>query len=189
MNKLIVVTAPSGSGKTSIVKFLIKNCSPPLSFSISATSRPARMNEKHGKDYYFLSLQEFKKHIKRGLFVEYREVYPRQYYGTLRSEIERIWKLNHHILFDVDVDGASLIKDKYPEQTFVLFIKTAKPHDLQTRLESRGTETIEAMKDRSKRIAYELEMGQKIMDGSVVNINLEKAQEEALEYVENFLNS
>ena len=121
--KLIVFSAPSGSGKTTIVRHLLNQPELNLEFSISATSREARGNEEHGKDYYYLSLKEFKTKIKTDEFLEWEEVYRDNFYGTLKSEVERIWAKGKHVIFDIDVSGGLRIKRKYPEQTLAIFVK------------------------------------------------------------------
>lgn len=187
-NKLVIITAPSGSGKTSIARFLEKNCAPKLSFSISATTRSPRNNEVDGEHYYFLTELEFESRIREDLFLEYEKFYTGQYYGTLLSEIQRIWKSNKHVLLDIEVDGAENIKKLYPNQSLVLFIDTPNRRELIKRLKSRKTETEDSLHNRIERINYEIEKGKRIMDFSVMNIDLAIAQREALVLVKKFLN-
>ena len=139
--KLIVFSAPSGAGKTSIVKYLVEQDELNLGFSISATSREKRGEEINGEDYYFLSTDEFKSHIKSDSFLEWEEVYRDNFYGTLKSEVERIWGLGKHVIFDIDVSGGLRIKRKYPEDTIAIFVKPPSIDELKIRLKKRKTET------------------------------------------------
>ncbi|MCY4299606.1 MAG: guanylate kinase [Flavobacteriaceae bacterium] len=188
MKKIVILTAPSGSGKTSIAQFLEKHCDPKLSFSISATTRHPRKDEVDGEHYYFLSVAEFESRIQKELFLEYEKFYNGQYYGTLQSEIQRIWDANKHVLLDIEVDGAENIKKLYAKQSLILFIDTPHPETLIKRLKRRKTESSESLQSRIRRIDYEINKAKRIMDCSVMNIDLEKAQKEALILVENFLN-
>ena len=140
MGKLIVISAPSGAGKTSIVHHLLKNM-PELSFSVSACSREKRDNETHGKDYYFLGVEGFQNKIKEYAFLEWEEVYENQYYGTLKSEIERIWSEGKTVIFDVDVIGGLNIKKQYPKECLSLFIMPPSVDVLRERLSGRGSES------------------------------------------------
>ena len=137
MSKLIVFTAPSGAGKTTIVRHLIKEI-PSLAFSVSATTRGARPHEEHGQDYYFLSEQDFRAKIKEEAFVEWEEVYTDQFYGTLKSEVERLWAAGKHIIFDIDVHGAINVKNTYPEETLTIFVKPPSVEVLLDRLTNRS---------------------------------------------------
>ena len=139
--KLIVFSAPSGSGKTTIVKHLLKQEALNLAFSISATSREKRGDEIDGKDYYFLSTENFKKHIKRSDFLEWEEVYRDNFYGTLKKEVERIWAMGKHVIFDIDVSGGLRIKKKFPEKTLAVFVKPPSIDELKIRLKKRQTES------------------------------------------------
>lgn len=185
--KLIVFSAPSGSGKTTLVKALLqKNL--PLSFSISATSRKPRAGEIDGKDYYFLSAEDFKDKIDREEFVEFEEVYADQYYGTLKSEIKRNWEAGKHVIFDIDVVGGLNIKSQYPEETLALFIQPPNKAVLEERLRSRGTESEAAMQERIAKAEKELEAAPKF-DSIVINNDLDLAIKEVCEKAEHFLKS
>tara|TARA_B100000787_G_scaffold15074_1_gene10753 strand:+ start:2226 stop:2690 length:465 start_codon:yes stop_codon:yes gene_type:complete len=137
--KLFVFSAPSGSGKTTIVRHLLKQERLNLEFSVSATSRDSRGFEKEGEDYYFVSLREFKDKIKSDAFLEWEEVYRDNFYGTLKTEIERIWAQNKHVIFDIDVAGGLRIKKKFPEQTLSVFVKPPSIDELKIRLKKRST--------------------------------------------------
>ena len=152
--QLIIFTAPSGAGKTTIVRHLLKRY-PQLAFSISATTRAKRSGEVDGKDYYFLSHDAFRQKVADDAFVEWEEVYPGQYYGTLKSEVERLWALDKVIIFDIDVKGAARIKEYYP-QALAVFVQPPSPAVLRNRLEARGTETEATLKKRMARFAEEL---------------------------------
>lgn len=185
--KLFVFSAPSGSGKTTLVRHLLSQ-EIPLGFSISATSRKLRGTEIEGTDYHFLSLSEFKQKISENAFVEYEEVYAGVFYGTLKSEIERLWNEGKHVLFDIDVKGGLRIKDQYPEQTLALFIQPPSKKDLELRLRGRGTETEEAIQTRLDRAEEELSFAPKF-DAVIVNDDLEKAKNEVVQQVQGFINS
>lgn len=187
MNKLIIVTAPSGAGKTTIVHHLLKQFDE-LAFSVSATNRGKRDHEMDGKDYYFLSTPEFKRLIEEGAFLEYEEVYDNQYYGTLKKEIERLWSLGKCIIFDVDVKGATNIHKSYPTESLTVFIKPPSKDILMERLKNRKTETPESLKKRIARATEELTYEDKF-DKVIVNDNLDKALKEAFDIVHSFLNN
>ena len=153
--KMIAVTAPSGAGKSTIVRYLLSQIED-LSFSISATTRKRRPKEKEGSDYYFISVPEFKSLIDSDAFVEWEEVYEDQYYGTLKSEVERIWNEGRHVIFDIDVNGAADIKNLYGNQVLAIFIKPPSFEILIERLMKRGTENEKSIKKRIKRIIKEL---------------------------------
>ena len=155
MNKLIIVTAPSGAGKTTIVHHLLDTFSD-LAFSVSATNRAIRAHETDKIDYYFLSTAAFKTLITEGAFLEYEEVYDSQYYGTLKKEVERLWALGKCIIFDVDVKGAINIQKHYPEQSLSIFIKPPSKEILMERLKNRKTETLESLRKRIARATEEL---------------------------------
>lgn len=184
--KLIVFSAPSGSGKTTIVRHLLKQQNLKLEFSISATSREKRGNEIHGKDYYYLSLSEFKNKIKNDEFLEWEEVYRDNFYGTLKTEIARIWANGKHVIFDIDVSGGLRIKRKFPEQTLAIFVKPPDLNELVRRLKERGEESEDKISMRVAKAPAELATAP-LFDKIVVNANLENALEEAYSLVSEFL--
>src|SRR5690606_26156320 len=139
--KLIIFSAPSGSGKTTITRYLLDQPDLNLAFSVSATSRPRRAKEKNGKHYYFMSISEFKRHIKNGDFLEWEEVYRDNFYGTLKSEVERLWNHGKNVIFDIDVVGGLRIKKKFPEKTLAVFVKPPSIDELKIRLKKRKTES------------------------------------------------
>ena len=154
-NKIILITAPSGSGKTSIVKYLMGRI-PILAFSISATTRPRRQNEKDGVDYYFLSEEEFRDRIHKKEFLEWEMVYEGKYYGTLKSEMTRIWSEGKIPVLDIDVQGAIHVQQQYPVNTIALFIQAPSLEDLKVRLLKRGSENEESLKARLDKSSYEM---------------------------------
>ena len=184
--KVLVFTAPSGAGKTTVVKHLLSQYDEHLAFSVSATTRPRRPHEQHGIDYFFLSQADFKQKIEAGAFLEWEEVYPGKFYGTLVSEVQHIWQLGKHIIFDVDVKGAKSIKKYYKEQCLAIFIKPPSLEVLITRLKSRGTESPEALVQRIDRIKNELTYEDQF-DKILVNDILEVTLKEAEMIVEEFL--
>ncbi|NNE31812.1 MAG: guanylate kinase [Winogradskyella sp.] len=184
--KLIVFSAPSGSGKTTIVRHLLKQQELGLEFSISATSREKRGNEVHGKDYYYLSLKEFKNRIKNDEFLEWEEVYRDNFYGTLKTEIARIWAKGKHVIFDIDVSGGLRIKRKFPEQTLAVFVKPPDLNELVRRLKERGEESEEKISMRVAKAPAELATAP-LFDKIVVNSNLDEALESAYTLVAEFL--
>lgn len=186
--KLIVFSAPSGSGKTTIVRHLLKQKELNLEFSISATSRAARGQEVHAKDYYFLSAKEFKSKIKADEFLEWEEVYRDNFYGTLKTEVERIWALGKHVIFDIDVSGGLRIKRKFPDQTLAVFVKPPSIDELKIRLKKRKTESADKINMRVAKASAELATAP-LFDVIVVNENLDKALIEAHSLVENFINN
>ncbi|NNK81946.1 MAG: guanylate kinase [Flavobacteriaceae bacterium] len=185
--KLIVFSAPSGSGKTTIVRHLLEQEELNLKFSISATSREKRGQELHGKDYYFLSAKEFKSKIKAGEFLEWEEVYRDNFYGTLKTEVERIWALGKHVIFDIDVSGGLRIKRKFPEQTLAVFVKPPSIDELKIRLKKRKTESADKINMRVAKASAELATAP-LFDVIVVNKNLDEALKEAHTLVDNFIN-
>jgi len=184
--KLIVFSAPSGSGKTTIVRHLLKQKELNLEFSISATSREKRGKEVDGKDYYYLSFEDFKKKIKNEEFLEWEEVYRDNFYGTLKSEIERIWAMGKHVIFDIDVSGGLRIKRKYPEQTLAVFVKPPSIDELKIRLKKRKTESTDKINMRISKASAELATAP-LFDAIVINEDLEKALAESYTLVSNFL--
>jgi len=186
--KLIVFSAPSGSGKTTLVHHLIAQKDLNLDFSISATSREKRGDEKDGKDYYFISLDNFKRQINEGNFVEWEEVYRSNLYGTLKSEIERIWSNGKHVIFDIDVVGGLRIKKKFPEQTLAVFVQPPSIQEMELRLRNRKTDTEEKIKERVQKAERELKFSNQF-DVVLVNDNLEKAKKEAYKLALNFINN
>ncbi|RAV27965.1 guanylate kinase [Sinomicrobium soli] len=185
--KLIVFSAPSGSGKTTIVRHLLGIEKLNLEFSISATSRAPRGNETDGKDYYFLSLKDFKTHIKDGDFLEWEEVYRDNFYGTLKSEVERIWALGKHVIFDIDVAGGLRIKKKFPERTLAVFVKPPSVDELKIRLKKRKTEPEDKINMRIAKASVELATAPQF-DRIIKNYDLATALKEAEELVDDFVN-
>jgi guanylate kinase len=185
--KLIVFSAPSGSGKTTIVRHLLGKEDLNLEFSISAASRDPRGEEEHGKDYYFISLEEFKKHIKAENFLEWEEVYRDNFYGTLKAEIERIWALGKNVIFDIDVAGGLRIKHKFPEQTLAVFVKPPSVDELKRRLKERSTETDDKINMRIAKASVELATAPQF-DTIIKNYDLDTAKEEAYQLVKDFVN-
>ncbi|WP_118975546.1 guanylate kinase [Taibaiella koreensis] len=186
MNKIIIITAPSGSGKTTIVRQLLQRHAGSLGFSISACTRQPRPGEVHGKDYYFLSETDFKQKIEADAFIEWEMVYTGKYYGTLRSEVDRIWSEDKAPLVDIDVLGALNIKAQYGEKAISLFIQAPSIEELRRRLSARGTETPETLQERLDKAAYELSFADRF-DRIIVNDNLENAIEETMAVISNFL--
>lgn len=184
--KLIVFSAPSGSGKTTIVRHLLAQEALNLEFSISATSREARGEEQHEKDYYFISLKEFKQHIKDGDFLEWEEVYRDNFYGTLKEEVQRIWAMGKHVIFDIDVVGGLRIKKKFPDRTLAVFVKPPSVDELKIRLKNRKTESEDKINMRIAKASVELATAPQF-DHIILNENLGKALKEAEELVANFI--
>ncbi len=187
MGKLIVISAPSGAGKTSIVHHLLKNM-PELSFSVSACSREKRDNETHGKDYYFLGVEGFQNKIKEDAFLEWEEVYENQYYGTLRSEIERIWSEGKTVIFDVDVIGGLNIKKQYPKECLSLFIMPPSVNVLRQRLSGRESESEAKLEMRLAKAEQEISKNQEF-DKVILNDDFGIACEETMQVITNFINS
>lgn len=186
--KLIVFSAPSGSGKTTIVKHLLNETALALDFSISAASREPRAEEVSGKDYYFISAQDFKNKIKEDAFLEWEEVYTDNFYGTLHSEIERIWATGKHVIFDIDVIGGLNIKEKFPEETLAVFVKPPSLEEMERRLRGRATETEEKIQMRVAKAVKEMPYAEEF-DIILYNDDLAVAKKEAHELVSGFLNS
>lgn len=181
-------SAPSGSGKTTIVRHLLKQEELNLEFSISATSREKRGQEIDAKDYYFLDLKEFKNKIKNDEFLEWEEVYRDNFYGTLKTEVERIWAKGKHVIFDIDVSGGLRIKKKFPEETLAIFVKPPDLNELIIRLKERGEESPEKISMRVAKAPAELATAP-LFDEIVLNKDLDKALENAYTLVSNFINS
>ncbi|TMM30643.1 guanylate kinase [Polaribacter aestuariivivens] len=184
--KLFVFSAPSGSGKTTIVRHLLAQEKFNLEFSISATSRAPRGFEKDGEDYYFISLRDFKDKIKADEFLEWEEVYRDNFYGTLKSEIERIWAQKKHVIFDIDVVGGLRIKKKYPERTLSVFVKPPSVDELKIRLKKRKTESEEKINMRIAKASVELATAPQF-DKIIKNYDLDVALKEAEDLVNDFL--
>ena len=185
IGKLIIFSAPSGSGKTTIVRsFLEKDYN--LEFSISACSREKRHNETDGKDYYFLTVDEFKRKIENNEFIEWEEVYKNQFYGTLRSELDRIWENNKNVIFDIDVVGGLNIKKQYPEKSLAIFVKPPSIEELEKRLKSRSTDNNEQIEKRICKAEQELSYSNQF-DVVVINDNLEDAILNVEKHIEKFL--
>lgn len=184
-HKILIITAPSGAGKTSITKHLMKKF-PQLAFSVSAATRKARADEKHGRDYYFIPLEEFKFKITHDEFIEWEMVYEGKYYGTLKSELERIWKNNQVPVLDIDVKGAIHVQQEYPINTLSIFIEPPSVDELKKRLTGRGSETDDSIQARISKASYEITFKDQF-DEVIVNENLERAYAEAEVLVERFL--
>jgi guanylate kinase len=184
--KLIVFSAPSGSGKTTIVQHLLKQEALNLEFSVSATSRKPRGEEIHGENYYFIDLKEFKKHIKNGDFLEWEEVYRDNFYGTLNTEIERIWALGKNVIFDIDVVGGLRIKKKFPKETLAVFIKPPSVDELKIRLKKRKTESDEKINMRIAKASIELATAPQF-DYIIKNKHLDLALQQSKELVLKFI--
>lgn len=183
--KLVIFSAPSGSGKSTIIQSLL-NRDLNLSFSISATSRAPRGTEKNGVEYYFISPEEFRQRISNGEFLEYEEVYAGKFYGTLKSEVERILDSGRNVIFDVDVVGGLNIKKYYGDQALALFIQPPSIEELEKRLKHRATDAPEVIASRVAKAEYELSFAPRF-DHIIVNDILEKAQEEAYQTIRQFL--
>jgi guanylate kinase len=185
--KLVIISAPSGAGKTTIVKHLLDS-GLKLSFSVSATTRHKRGTETDGEDYFFLSVEEFRKRIDNDEFVEWEEVYTNLYYGTLKSELKRIWAKGNHVLFDVDVKGGINLKNKFGVHSIAIFIMPPSVEELEKRLKKRATDSPEKIKIRIAKADEELKLVDQF-DKVIVNHHLDIAKEEAFEIVSSFLKS
>lgn len=183
--KLLVVTAPSGAGKTTIVHHLLK-VFPDLAFSVSATTRARRLNEHEGIDYYYINVQHFKELVEESAFLEWQEVYENQYYGTLKSELVRLWAEGKHVIFDIDVQGAVNVKNTFPEQTLTLFIKPPSEEILVERLKKRRSESAESLQKRIAKATFELTFEEKF-DKVLVNDDLATALQQAEAIVREWL--
>jgi guanylate kinase len=179
-----VITAPSGSGKTTLVRHLLEQC-PRLAFSVSACTRNPRAGEVHGKDYYFYEEAQFRKLIDEDAFVEWEMVYTGKYYGTLKSELQRIWGDGKSPLVDIDVQGALAIRDKYPQDCLTIFIEAPSLEVLRERLRKRGSETDHSLEERVSKAALELTFAPQF-DRIIINEHLEAATKELMQVVEEF---
>ena len=184
-NKIILITAPSGAGKTSIVNYLLKKNSL-LAFSVSATTRRPRKNEKEGKDYYFISEQEFKEKIHNKEFLEWEMVYEGKYYGTLKSEISRIWKESKIPVLDIDVQGAIHVQQQYPINTIAIFVQAPSVEELKRRLQSRGSETEESLRARLNKSSFEMTF-KKHFENIVINKDFDSACRDAGRIIDEFI--
>ena len=185
MGKIIIISAPSGAGKTSIVQYLLKKTSN-IQFSISACSREKRSNEIDGKDYYFLEDEQFQKKIKENAFLEWEEVYPNQFYGTLKKEVERLWSKGNVVIFDLDVLGAINIKRLYPNDSLSIFIMPPSVEILRERLIKRGSESEKTLKNRIAKAKKEISKSHEF-DEIVLNNDFQRACKEALRIVKRFI--
>lgn len=184
--KLIIFSAPSGAGKTTIVHHLLNKFTQQLEFSVSACSRPMRHHETHGVDYYFLSIEEFKQKIENEEFIEWEEVYKDNYYGTLKIEVDRIWKKGKHVIFDVDVVGGLHLKNQFKEKALAVFVMPPSIQHLENRLKLRETETPESIARRIGKAENEIKTAE-LFDKIILNDSLEHAFEEAEKIVSEFL--
>lgn len=184
--RLIILSAPSGSGKSTIINAMLKDKKLPLTFAVSATNRPPRAGEKDGVHYHFLSTQEFQNAINGQLFVEYEEVYPGRFYGTLRSELDNRLLKGEHVILDLDVRGGINVKKQYGPAATSIFIMPPDTDTLKKRLMCRGTETAESLQTRLQRAEYEISLAPEF-DHCVINDELEKAVEQTTEIVTNAL--
>ena len=187
MNKILIITAPSGAGKTSITKYLMEHF-PVLAFSVSAATRQPRGNEKDGEDYYIIRSESFKNKIQQNEYLEWEMVYEGKYYGTLKSEIDRIWSEGKVPVLDIDVKGAIHVQQQFNEGTLSLFIEPPSVAELKNRLQGRGTETEESLAARVNKASYELSLKEHF-DKIVVNIDLQKACDEAAIILQEFLST
>lgn len=187
MNKIIIFSAPSGSGKSSIVKYLLQEHPElNLTFSVSATSRALRGEEKHGVDYFFLTEDEFKICIGNDEFLEYEEVYPNRFYGTLKNHVEELLHHGKNVLFDIDVVGGLNIKKYYGDRALAVFVEPPNIEALEERLKKRGTDSPEAIRERVEKAAFELTFAPQF-DVIIINDNLEDAQKETYLVIKDFL--
>ncbi len=184
-NKVLIFSAPSGSGKTTLVKYCLENF-PELQFSVSCTTRQPRGTEQNGVDYHFITPKEFRAKISDEAFVEFEEVYSDKYYGTLKSEVEKIWSAGKTVIFDVDVQGGISLKKYFKDQALSIFIMPPSIEELERRLISRGTDDAETIKTRVSKAAEEITY-QNAFDQIVVNNNLDEAKQNIKKLIENFL--
>ncbi len=184
--KLIIFSAPSGSGKTTIVRYLLKQPELNLAFSVSAASRARRGKEKEGQHYYFMNVSEFKNHIKQDDFLEWEEVYRDNFYGTLKREVERLWAEGKNVIFDIDVVGGLRIKKKFPKETLAVFVKPPSVDELKIRLKKRSTESEDKINMRIAKASVELATAPQF-DKVIKNYDLDTALEEAHKLVADFV--
>ena len=187
MGKLVIFSAPSGSGKSTLVNHLMSQPNANFAFSISCTSRAPRGEEQNGREYYFLTPEEFRKRIANDEFLEYEEVYADKFYGTLKSEVERLSDAGYTVLFDVDVKGGINIKKFYGNRALSIFVQPPSVEELSRRLHSRGTDSEEVIKVRLDKAAYELTFAPQF-DRIIVNDELDKAKAEVVKVVDDFIN-
>ena len=185
-SKIVIVTAPSGAGKTTLVRHLLGIPDLNLAFSVSACTRPMREGEVQGRDYYFMSVDEFRDRIEEDEFVEWEEVYKNRFYGTLKSEMDRLRKQGHHILFDVDVKGGLSLKQRFGEQAYALFVQPPSLEVLRQRLQDRGSDSPEDIEGRINKAALEIKYAGKF-DSILVNEDLENTFRQAEALVRSFL--
>jgi guanylate kinase len=183
--KILIITAPSGAGKTSVTTHLLQ-LFPQLGFSVSAATRQKRDNEVNGVDYYFMTLEEFQQKIKNNEFIEWEMVYEGKYYGTLKSELERLWNDNKVPVLDIDVKGAIHVQQQFPEKTLSIFIEPPSIDELKKRLQGRGTETKESLEARINKASFEISFKHSFSH-TIVNNDLDTARKEAVNIVEEFL--
>jgi guanylate kinase len=186
--KSIIFSAPSGSGKTTLVNHVVKIEDLRLKFSVSACTRKMRNGEVHGKDYYFISVDEFRNYIEENKFIEWEEVYKNNYYGTLKSEVERIWNDSNNVIFDVDVMGGMNLKRQFGKNALSIFVMPPSIEELQRRLESRGTDPPDKIKGRIAKAKFELKYADKF-DKILINDTIDVALKEAEYIIKDFLSS
>lgn len=186
--KLIIFSAPSGSGKTTLVRYLLEQPELNLAFSVSATSRPRRGKEKNKEHYYFMTVSEFKQHIKNDDFLEWEEVYRDNFYGTLKSEVKRLWAEGKNVIFDIDVVGGLRIKKKFPKETLAVFVKPPSVDELKIRLKKRSTESDEKINMRIAKASVELATAPQF-DKVIKNYDLDVALNEAHKLVADFVSA
>ncbi|MBQ5452170.1 MAG: guanylate kinase [Bacteroidales bacterium] len=186
MSKVIIISAPSGSGKSTLISFLMKENALRLEFSVSATTRQPRGQEVNGKDYHFLSVNDFEKKISENAFIEYEQVYQGRYYGTLKSEIERIFSNGNNVIFDVDVKGGINLKKIFGDKALSVFIQPPSVEELRKRLQGRGTDSVEEIEKRVAKAEEEMSYA-KNFDRIIINDDLEKASKEIIETVKEFV--
>jgi guanylate kinase len=184
--KCVIFSAPSGAGKTTIVKQLLEKPELKLEFSISATTREPREEEIHGKDYYFLTLDDFKNKIDQNALIEYEEVYENSFYGTLKAELERIWEKGNHVAFDIDVNGGLNLKKLFGEKALAIFVMPPSLQILEHRLRGRETDSEDQIKKRLKKAEYELSFAPKF-DFQIVNDKLDDSVNEAYQLIKKFM--